>query len=391
MIVCIHCSAETKKRMDGMLGEDEYRDYSELIAVAVENLWLLDREVTARGSFVIGEGLAPPPKSTEPEKAAGVRKPTYSSPRKRKTVVASSVSGIQAPVSIPDLFLRAGLRELSTSTSAITPPEGIEELFTLDRWLFGQYNRLLPLKASSRALLRIAAEHPDGVPLEEAAPRIAEAAAMLGDYLADHDRRHQIGRDDALATAFSRSGPDAEKSRARYATHFVGSTNSRGVLSGLLCEYRLAMLGNGDDPRLMPTEPAVQFARMTNPVLDSCQTDPTQKFSPEETAFILDHVRSHVPVENFAFRTLIKAIADGANKPLSLDEALSDLVPVDTNRSLSPSFLTSQRSGALSRMADLGLIDRLRKGVKVSYRITGEGNLFLEMTNDNFEKEDEVS
>ena len=37
--------------------------------------------------------------------------------------------------------------------------------------------------------------------LHEAVLRIAEDAALLGDYLANHDRLYDIGRDDALANA----------------------------------------------------------------------------------------------------------------------------------------------------------------------------------------------
>jgi DNA-binding HxlR family transcriptional regulator len=84
-----------------------------------------------------------------------------------------------------------------------------------------------------------------------------------------------------------------------------------------------------------------------------------------------------VPAEAFAFRTLIQAIAEGAITPDKLDEALRVHVPTETNRSLSPSFLTSQRSGALSRMADLGLIARKRKGVRVSYTITPAGEALV--------------
>lgn len=392
MIVCINCKPETKAKMDGLLGKDHYRDYSELIAVAVENLWMMEQEVAEKGALVIGEGSAMPGPHNAAAPATRAKplnpgKPAPAPARQPKAPKAASTAAAAAPVRIPGLFLADGLDGLSATTTEIPAAGEPGEAFTLDRWLFGQYNKLLPVKANCRALLRIASEHPEGVPLEDAAPRIGEAAALLGDYLADHDRRHQIARDDSLATAFPRSGPDAEKSRARYANQFVGSVNSQGVLSGMLWDYRLAALAPGAGARLMPTEPALQFARLTNPVFDGCQTDPAQKFSPEEAAFLLDHIRAHVPVEAFAFRTLIQAIAEGAITPDKLDEALRVHVPAKTNRSLSPSFLTSQRSGALSRMADLGLIARERKGVRVSYTITPEGEAFVQNENPHKNKE----
>jgi hypothetical protein len=384
MIICINCNSETKSKMDVLLSKNHYRDYSELVAVAVDNLWMLELEVAEKGAFIIGEGPATPA-STPPATLAENNKPLkktkgpVSAPTRQGIAAkAPSVYAKAAPLVIPDLFLADGLDSLSINAAEIPPTENAEKTFMLDRWLFGQYNKLLPAKVNCRALLRFAAEHPDGALLGEITPQIGKAATMLGDYLAEHDRRHQIGRDNSLATAFPRSGSEAEKSRARYVNQFVGSVNSQGILSGLLWDYRLAALAPGDNVRLMPTKPAVQFARLSNPVLDTCQTDPAQKFSPEEATFLLGHIRDHVPVEIFTFRTLIQAITDGADTPDKLEEALRSLVPTESSRSLSPSFLTSQRSSALSRMADLGLIGRQRKGVRVSYVITERGRYFIE-------------
>jgi hypothetical protein len=53
---------------------------------------------------------------------------------------------------------------------------------------------------------------------------------------------------------------------------------------------------------------------------------------------------------------------------------------------LSQSFLASQRSGAVSRMSDLGLIERRREGVRVFYAATEDGVVFLERCNHMQEK-----
>jgi hypothetical protein len=392
MLVCINCSNDTKMKMDYLLAKDCYRDYSELVAVAVENLWMLDREVDEKGALVIGDSaiplvtsLASPPLGRA--RSVSGAKTAPPPPRQSKPAGAPPTPAAPSQVQIPEMFKFEGMDRLTSATLEFPPIENTYETFTLDRWIFGQYNKLLPAKVNCRALLRLAAGPENGGSLDTAAAQIAEVAALLGDYLSDHDHRHQIGRDDALATAFPRSGPDAEKSRARYANQFVGSANSQGVPSGLLWDYRLAGLASGNGPRLLPTEQAIRFARLANPILDGCQTVPAQKFSSEETAFLLDHIRSFVPAEQFAFGTLIQAITDGADTPDKLDEALRAFVPADTNRSLSQSFLTSQRSGALSRMADLGLIERVRRGVKVSYIIAQHGEAFIGSAGNTTEKE----
>ncbi len=275
---------------------------------------------------------------------------------------------------IPNIFLADGLSTLSPEK--IIPPVVEDSIgtFSLDRWLFGQYNKLLPLKANCRALVRLAVGKKEGIALDISTNQIAQAASILGDYLVNHDNRHNIGRDDALATAFPRS--NAEKSYSRYANQFVGYVNTQNILSGLMSDYRLVGLVHGKGSSLLPTEQAIHFARLPNPVLDNLQTHPKEKFSSEEVKFLIKHITLFVPVENFAFLTLINAICNGANSPKKLEEALNSIVPSDPTRSLSPSFLTSQRSGAISRMVDIGLVSRLRLGSRVSYEVTELGHDF---------------
>lgn len=244
-ITIVHDRGSEGFSVDVAVFPDHYKDYSELVAVAVENLWVLDREVAEKGALIIGEGSAPQltlPSSPPIERAklVNAEKPAFSP--SSKTTSAPPASVAPAAGRIPKLFQSERLDRLTAVTAEVTPIEHTGETFALDRWIFGQFNKLLPAKTNCRALLRLAAGQENGVPLDSGAARIAEAAALLGDYLADHDRRHRIGRDDSLATAFPRSGPDAEKSRARYANQFVGSVNSQNALSGLLWDYRLELI-----------------------------------------------------------------------------------------------------------------------------------------------------
>jgi len=383
MIVCFHCSAETKEQMDELLAKDHYRDYSELIAVAIGNLWVLDREFTTKDSIVIKESTTHTSRAASAPQGNGEitsspSKSKWSFKRRRKPGTASPIEP-QGPFVIPFLFLRDGLEDLSPQTIDIQPAETIaDEVFTVDSWIFGQYNKLLPAKASCRAIFRITAEKDHRASINDVAQRVAEAASQLGNYLTYHDKHYKIGRDEALVTAFPRSGRDAEKGRLRYASQFVGNVNSQGKLSGLLYDYQFARLDPSNEARLLLTENGMKFAQLKNPVLDSFQSDPKQKFSPEEIGFLLEHVRCSIPVERYAFLTLLKAIADGANNPDKLAERMRAFVPIKSTRSLKPSFITSQRSGAISRMADLGLVERRRKGVRVSYVVTEQGKQFIE-------------
>jgi hypothetical protein len=87
------------------------------------------------------------------------------------------------------------------------------------------------------------------------------------------------------------------------------------------------------------------------------------RFSPEEVSFLLDHISSHVPAEDFAYRSIIAAVRQGADSPDKMDQALRRYVSAGKAGTLSKSFLASQRSGAISRMEDLRLVVREREGV----------------------------
>jgi hypothetical protein len=244
-------------------------------------------------------------------------------------------------------------------------------------WVFGQYNRLLPAKATCRALAHLTQQQSEGVPLGDAAHQIAEEAARLGDELSRRDRATGAKRGSALATAFPRTGPKAEKGRLRYADQFVATRDRSARLSGLPFDYRLIGGAGPANEGLLLTQAGWQLAVMPNPVLDDGEADPDRRFSDDEVVFMLRHIASSVPAEDFAFRSIIAAVQAGHATPHTLDAALRQYVSAAAGDRVSPSFLSSQRSGAISRMTDLGLVRRVRDGVRVSYAVTACGEGFV--------------
>ena len=244
----------------------------------------------------------------------------------------------------------------------------------LEKWVFGQFSKLLPAKASCRALANLETESTTGFNLDKVGARIAADAAVLGDYLMAIDRREGYGRDDALALGFPSNGENADRSRLRYATQFVG-TFSQGRLSGTLFEFRLASL-----TQLVPrqnirlTVAGWRFAALPNPALDG---DRGERFSDEEIAFLLAHIRDNVRAEHFAYQTLLKAVRSGANTPQKLDRVCKGLVSGDREGDLSEAFITTQRTGVISRLNELRLIARHRDGNRVTYILTDQGNAYL--------------
>jgi hypothetical protein len=363
MIICFNCSAETKRALDSLLGSGQYRDYNDAISSAIMNLAVLQKEVLSSGGVIIGGDANADPAIQE-----------------EKQIHTAQQAGdrITGPPAVPVIFHLDGLADASPSLADLPDDMwAIGQEIPLERWIFGQHNRLLPAKASCRALARLLLDQPKGVPLEEAAEQIAESAAVLGDFLTHHDEQNNVTRDDALSTAFPSTGEDASKSRLRYANQFVASVNKEGQVSGLPIDLKLINRKGRKTPRLMLTDIGWQFATMPNPILDDLQETLTQKFTEEEKGFLLRHIAQSVPVEDFAYRATLKVILSGSNTPDAVDEALQKQVPA--KQALSKSFLSSQRSGAISRMTDLELVERVRDGVRVSYTVTDAGKEYVRM------------
>jgi len=243
----------------------------------------------------------------------------------------------------------------------------------VDQWMFGQYNRLLPAKVTCRALANIFADGSGRQPLDKVAHTIANEAAKLGRYLAKLDAKRNLGRDDALAVAFPKN-PAEFKSIQRFANQFVAAANKEGGLSGLA--FSLNLIGrNPDYPEgIALTEAGWRFATMENPLLDRNSAG-SEKFTADEISFLLDHITASVPVEAFAYQAILTEVARNILTPDALDEALARL-PKHPRKALAQ-FVSTQRSGAICRMADLDLIARSRTGTRVSYVMTPRGKDFL--------------
>ena len=389
MIICFSCSPKTKKQLDHLLTTQQYGDYADAISSAIENLVAIQAELGQGGHVIIREDSAPTEHQAEVDFNLREKKQpaiTQARPLHRDEQGADPVHFAK----VPDFFSLDGYDGYPAECTANLPFDVwmSGETVPLHRWTLGQYNRLLPVKTGCRGLARLLHDDPTGVTLPEGPSRLAVAATELGDYLSYIDGLREHSRDEALATAFPTSGGSVAKSRTRFANQFVTSVNSKGQLSGLSIDLKLINWASGSNKRLQLTEAGWQFALMKNPVLDQAIEDTIQRFSNEESEFLLDHIARHVPAEDFAYSVVLQAIQDGANTPEALDEALNCYAPNDKDRELSNSFLASQRSGAVSRMTDLGLVERQRTGVRVRYVATLVGQRYLDEIHVRYREEE---
>jgi len=372
MVICFDVERKTKDIMDQMVGNGVYRDYSELLAVSIANQLLLHSAQASGAATASGSSSSILPSTelkTDPAHAAkALEASLFDSPEVKDS-------------SIPKIFL---LEEAGATAIDLAPlpndafVAGME--ISADRWIFGQHNKLLPVKANVRALLNLlrAATKQSGVELEEASRQIANEASRLGDVLRRSDTDAKRSRDESIALAFPSSDPsNSDKSRLRYASQFVGAVSREGRMTGLLIDLKLVNIDRHKPPRIRLTEPGLRLAEMRNPSLDPGLEAESERFSPEEIDFLLHHIQSQLPVEQFAFSATLNAITDGSNTPEMLDAALKRYLPDRKDKPFTLAFLTTQRAGVISRMADLGLVTRTRSGPNVTYVATDRANKFL--------------
>lgn len=356
MIICFKCSRQTKEQLDELVNGGSFLDLSEAIAVAIANQVLLTKSAVS-SPLVLG-AIA----KDHPPYAERLSDPTAENLRLATPRVSS-------------IFLIKPDSRIEPIAPSPQPPHNFS---TQDRvspahWIFGQHNKLLPVKASCRATANVLGDAPSGVEAEDVARLVANSAGDLGAYLQAIDKKFNRQRDEMLSTAFpGRTDPD--KGRIRYASQFVVGVTKQGQLTGLLVDLGLINKLSPDSRKIALTEAGWKFALMPNPVLDGREENPTAKLTPEERAFLAAHIASNVVVERSAYLQILSAIHSGHDNPEALRAAFNEIEKETAKNKL---YFSTQRAGAISRMADLGLLRRDRYGTRVSYAITDNGVEFL--------------
>lgn len=397
MLITFRCPPELKDGVDALIRVGLYPDFSAFCRIAIENQLLLEQsqeahprrtpspgETTLRAKKEIsgrrrGKGLRDRTMSRNPETAAGLLEAGSTQFGQQLSNLIGPDAAIMIGSMVSSLF---GLHSLPVKPP-LPLPNTYRDIFEADqivpveRWLFGQYNRLLPAKVSARALASIATEGKEALMLELAAPRIAEAASAFGEYLRSLDRRFGSHRDEALVIAFPEAGTEGEKGRLRYQSHFVGHL-VRGEQGGLLVGLKLAVIQvHKNKPHIIPTPAGWEFARLPNPLLDEPVSEVPSRLGAEEISFLVRHITEHVPTELFAYRIMLALIAEGLNTPESVNHGLARYLAPGKSLEEEADFVSTQRGGVLGRMGDLGLVSRERQGTRIVYHLTAGGNEIL--------------
>lgn len=243
--------------------------------------------------------------------------------------------------------------------------------------LWGQYNRIFPVKLVIRGLAndlvdasRSKDEDEGWVALPSFRRRVADVAREIGMGVASYDEQVGRTRGEKLAAGLP-TGDDAEKSMDRFQTHFVGRVEHGDELTGAPPHLSLVNIINGNPQKIGLTDAGQKFASLHNPLLDE-GVDADQALSREERRFYVTHVRDVRVDEYAAMQKVVQAITEGDDRPGALTERVAYIDPEWSN-----SQAQTIRSGLTSRMYELGLLARRRVGQRgIAYELTADGEAF---------------
>ena len=242
-------------------------------------------------------------------------------------------------------------------------------------WMWGQINRIFPVKLALRFLLNKIASG-QWIELEKFKEEAAKIAIEVGKAIKSYEEEKNKKRDDKISAGLPRISEDQFKSLTRYKAHFIGSLRKDGKLDGAMPFLRFANFMKDDKSKVLIgiTEAGYEFARLENPVIDLKNYE--NSFGQLEIDFYLNHVYKNVKGEFNAIKWLLNKMINGISDRTALNNEIGR--EFGEVWGSSDAVINTQRAGLMSRMSELGLIDKEKEGIQVRYSISEKGKDFLE-------------
>lgn len=256
-------------------------------------------------------------------------------------------------------FLSRDIQEISTSQ---TPQNKIRQ-----SCLWGQYNRIFPVKVTLRILANYIKYFGTNIDLESFQEEAANIAREIGKKLQIIDEKNNRSRDERFSTGFP-IGKDEYKAKSRFKMHFIGYLTKDNIIEGAPGSLGFVDILRGENGKLTIgiTKAGLDFALIENPVLDSENVD--MILSNAEKEYYINHVFNNVQAESTAMILVLSSIKKGADNPDFLNEKIRTL-----NNSWSNDVVNTMKVGLVSRLFELNLIAKQRQGLYVKYSLTSKG------------------
>lgn len=242
------------------------------------------------------------------------------------------------------------------------------------KYLWGQYNRFLPVKIVTRVAANLLEQRgSETLLLTELQEYAAEAAREFGKIVERSDRQAGRKRGTILSAGLP-IGREQEKSKNRFKMQFVGhivKDRMEGASPALKFIEIKSDSSSSKSAYAGITDFGLKFASFSNPILDAASFE--TPFSPEEVDFLLDHISKEVPEEAKLMQYILNKVKEGTATPDGLNQTLH----LDRLRSWKHNEVITMRAGLVSRLSELGLLTRQKFGVMVKYLLTDLGEKYL--------------
>jgi hypothetical protein len=359
--------AETKNRIQTILSSDKgYESMDEFVGRAIINLITLEESESTEAIATdrMSPGVMPQAKASG--NAGDHKSRALAHPHLKEKVVKSTLgtalemdrSLLTMPVDIP----------LSVKTPNL-------DASSMARPLWGQMNRFAPAKVTLRILGNILARSKtDWADLKVVSASVCEQAPIIKETLQNRDKTDGRKRGEGFSAAF----PIEQKpSLQRFASQYVGYlAKESGEPQGLLADLSFVNIRKSPEgtTEIGLTEPGILFAKLPSPLIDTVLLLGKQAsfaVSLEEAKFLFAHLEKHRPGESEFLKYVARRVGEGASNPTSLLTAVDDYFKQDRRgMTITEAVLGTMRTGAVSKLVELGMIAITKDGARSIYQLT---------------------
>lgn len=189
------------------------------------------------------------------------------------------------------------------------------------------------------------------------------------------------------------------KSISRYEKQYIGGINANSRIYGMALEMGfLSIRRNKETDKLEfgITKDGKDFANLESTILHKKTSNispTTPHLSGREVDFIISILKKRKSTEVDLMKYTLEYISQGKNQPDEgknptkefLDKSFPEIAHNKKGGSFSIIEANTMRAGIISRLAELGLIKIIKKGIKSEYEVTKKGYDFLRVKEEKYE------
>lgn len=372
-LIAVNLSDKLLQDIRDLVDTGRYASLESFIEIGAFNQLALERGATPAEIVERGHRRGPldasspvPAPSPVPARTAVAKPSSRAGTKRNSTNEKVSKVDVIAPVTDDEakaVFARLIRPEREKVVAALSMPSKPSS----GERIFGQVNRLFPVKLVCRWLALAAASEGEWPKFTAITARLSDDAGTIGSLLDDWDKNQNRDRGGELATALPRRKNAA--SLDRFLSQFVARiTRASEISPGAVCQYELARF---EDSKLALTTQGAAFAELENPIFDAQDKKATTALSDQEATFLATHIRAWVPTEWEDMRVVLTAVQSGKASPSEVAAAVRTELPADW----SDSMVQTHTSGVIARLSDVRLLSRSWQGRNVRYELGAADNV----------------